>query len=56
MSIYVLFLGGLLLDGRLAGILGARPMTLTGFSVFTLASPTSGLAQDETVLIVGRVL
>ncbi|MEU3895220.1 MFS transporter [Streptomyces sp. NPDC045251] len=56
-SVYVLFLGGLLLlGGRLADILGARPMILTGLAVFTLASLISGLAQGETVLITGRVL
>ncbi|MGW7274582.1 MFS transporter [Streptomyces sp. NPDC054864] len=55
-SVYVLFLGGLLLlGGRLADILGARSMILTGLTVFTLASLTSGLAQGETLLIIGRV-
>ncbi|CCH32763.1 MFS transporter [Actinosynnema sp. NPDC047251] len=52
---YVLFLGGLLLlGGRLADTFGARTMLLTGLAVFTLASLTSGLAQDGTMLIVGR--
>jgi EmrB/QacA subfamily drug resistance transporter len=55
-SIYVLFLGGLLLlGGRLADIYGARTMILTGLTVFTLASLASGLAQGETQLIIGRV-
>src|ERR1700756_2730653 len=55
-SIYVLFLGGLLLlGGRLADIFGARIMILTGLTVFTLASLTSGLAHGETQLILGRV-
>ncbi|PSL51980.1 EmrB/QacA subfamily drug resistance transporter [Saccharothrix carnea] len=55
-SVYVLFLGGLLLfGGRLADIFGARTMMMTGLVVFTLASLSSGLAQDETVLIAGRL-
>jgi MFS family permease len=38
-SIYVLFFGGLLLlGGRLADVLGARPAILTGLVIFTLAS------------------
>jgi MFS family permease len=55
-SIYVLFLGGLmLLGGRLADIFGARSMILTGLVIFTLSSLASGLAQDEYVLIGGRL-
>jgi EmrB/QacA subfamily drug resistance transporter len=55
-SIYVLFFGGLLLlGGRLADIFGARQMMLTGLVVFILASLASGLAQDETLLIAGRI-
>lgn len=55
-SIYVLFLGGLLLlGGRLADIFGARTMILTGLVVFTLASLGSGLAQNGSELIAGRV-
>lgn len=55
-SIYVLFLGGLLLlGGRLSDIFGARSMLQTGLVVFTLASLASGLAQDGTMLIAGRV-
>lgn len=55
-SIYVLFFGGLLLlGGRLADISGARTMFLTGLSVFILASLASGLAQDENLLISGRI-
>jgi EmrB/QacA subfamily drug resistance transporter len=55
-SIYVLFFGGLLLlGGRLADVFGARPMMLTGVVIFTLASLASGLAQNETLLIGGRV-
>jgi EmrB/QacA subfamily drug resistance transporter len=55
-SIYVLFFGGLLLlGGRSADIFGARPMMLTGLVIFTLASLASGLAQNETLLIGGRI-
>jgi EmrB/QacA subfamily drug resistance transporter len=55
-SIYVLFFGGLLLlGGRLADIFGTRPMMLTGLVTFTLASLASGLAQNETLLIGGRI-
>lgn len=55
-SIYVLFLGGLLLlGGRLADNFGARSMILTGLVIFVLASLASGLAQDENLLIGGRI-
>jgi EmrB/QacA subfamily drug resistance transporter len=55
-SIYVLFFGGLLLlGGRLADVFGARTMMLTGLVIFTLASLASGLAQNETLLIGGRI-
>jgi EmrB/QacA subfamily drug resistance transporter len=55
-SIYVLFFGGLLLlGGRLADAFGTRPMMQTGLVIFTLASLASGLAQNETLLIGGRI-
>lgn len=55
-SIYTLFLGGLLLlGGRLADVFGARAMILAGLAVFTLSSLASGLAQDEYALIGGRL-
>src|SRR6266545_4465777 len=55
-SIYVLFFGGLLLlGGRLADVFGARPVMLTGLVIFTLASLASGLAQNETLLLGGRI-
>jgi EmrB/QacA subfamily drug resistance transporter len=55
-SAYVLFFGGLmLLGGRLADVFGSRPMMLTGLVIFTLASLACGLAQNETLLIGGRV-
>src|SRR5919197_3534568 len=55
-SAYGLVFGGLLLlGGRLADILGTRPIILTGLGIFTLASMVTGLAQNETVLLGGRV-
>jgi EmrB/QacA subfamily drug resistance transporter len=55
-SAYVLVFGGLmLLGGRLADIFGARAMTLIGVVIFTLASLATGLAQNEILLIGGRV-
>ena len=55
-SAYGLVYGGLiLLGGRLADVLGARPMIMTGLAIFTLASLVSGLAQNETLLLTGRV-
>jgi len=55
-SAYGLAFGGLmLLGGRLADVFGPRPMILTGLLIFTLASLACGLAQNETLLISGRV-
>src|SRR5215207_920528 len=55
-SVYGLVFGGLmLLGGRLADVVGARAMMLTGVVIFTLASLASGLAQNEILLIGGRV-
>src|SRR5919106_5939870 len=55
-SAYGLVFGGLLLlGGRLADIFGTRPIILTGLLIFTLASLVTGLAQNETVLLGGRV-
>src|SRR5215218_3716211 len=54
-SAYGLVFGGLLLGGRLADIFGTRPVILTGLVIFTLASLVTGLAQNETVLLGGRV-
>ena len=55
-SAYGLVFGGLLLlGGRLADIFRARTMMLTGVVIFTLASLASGLAQNETLLISGRI-
>jgi MFS family permease len=55
-SAYVLFFGGLmLLGGRFADVFGARSVMLTGVVIFTLASLASGLAQNEALLLGGRV-
>src|SRR5215208_8158884 len=55
-SVYTLFFGGLmLLGGRFADVFGSRTIMLTGLVIFTLASLASGLAQNETLLIGGRV-
>jgi MFS family permease len=55
-SIYGLVFGGLLLlGGRLADIFGTRPMILTGLVIFTLASLATGLAQNQTMLLGGRI-
>jgi EmrB/QacA subfamily drug resistance transporter len=55
-SAYVLVFGGLmLLGGRLADVFGARAMMLTGVVIFALASLATGLAQNEILLIGGRV-
>src|ERR671913_200412 len=55
-SAYTLFFGGLmLLGGRLADVFGSRPVMLTGLVIFTVASLASGLAQNETLLIGGRI-
>jgi EmrB/QacA subfamily drug resistance transporter len=55
-SAYGLVFGGLLLlGGRLADLVGTRPVMLTGLATFTLASLTTGLAQNEVLLLGGRV-
>jgi EmrB/QacA subfamily drug resistance transporter len=55
-SAYLLFFGGLmLLGGRLADVFGPRSVMLSGLLIFTLASLATGLAQNEVLLIGGRV-
>jgi EmrB/QacA subfamily drug resistance transporter len=54
-TIYVLFTGGLLLlGGRMADLLGRRPVFLAGLTLFTAASLASGLAPTPEALIVSR--
>jgi EmrB/QacA subfamily drug resistance transporter len=53
---YTLFFGGLmLLGGRLSDTFGARRMMLTGLATFTLASLATGLAQNQALLLSGRI-
>jgi len=53
---YVLATGGLLLlGGRLADLLGRRPVFLTGLGLFTFASLCSGLATTPATLVASRV-
>ncbi|MBD7957401.1 MFS transporter [Microbacterium sp. Sa4CUA7] len=55
-SAYTLTFGGLLLlGGRLADVIGARAIVLTGLAAFTVASLAVGLAPDSTLAIAGRV-
>lgn len=52
---YVLFTGGLLLlGGRMADLLGRRPVFISGLAVFTAASLASGLAPTPEALIAAR--
>jgi EmrB/QacA subfamily drug resistance transporter len=52
---YVVSFGGLmLLGGRLADVVGRRPILLTGLVIFTISSALAGLAEDGVPLIAGR--
>ena len=54
---YVVFTGGLmLLGGRMADLLGRRPVFLAGLTMFTAASLGSGLAWSPAALIATRAL
>jgi MFS family permease len=54
---YVIAFGGLLLlGGRLADLLGARTVFVTGFGVLAGASLLAGLAWSDDVLVIGRAL
>jgi EmrB/QacA subfamily drug resistance transporter len=46
----------ILVAGRLGDLLGRRRVFLVGVAVFTLASAACGLAGDQTVLIVARLV
>ena len=55
MTAYTLVFGGLmLLGGRLSDVFGARPVLLTGLTVFTAASLLSGASGAATTLLAGR--
>ncbi|WP_330359538.1 MFS transporter [Kribbella sp. ALI-6-A] len=55
-SAYTLVFGGLmLLGGRAADLFGARRVVLTGLLVFTVASLVTGLAENATMVIGGRI-
>ncbi|GAA1520152.1 MFS transporter [Kribbella lupini] len=55
-SAYTLMFGGLmLLGGRAADLFGARRVVLSGLLVFTVASLVTGLAENATTMIAGRV-
>lgn len=54
---YVIAFGGLLLlGGKLADVFGARRIFLSGFAILTAASAIAGLAESQTMLLVGRAL
>lgn len=54
---YVLGFGGLLLlGGRLADIIGARRLLLTGIIIFGAAATVAGLAPDGSVLVGARAV
>jgi EmrB/QacA subfamily drug resistance transporter len=54
---YVIAFGGLLLlGGRLADLAGARRIFMLGFSILAAASLLAGVADSESVLLVGRAL
>jgi EmrB/QacA subfamily drug resistance transporter len=52
---YTLMAGGfLIVGGRVADLFGRRRMFIAGTVIFALASATSGLAQDSTMLVCSR--
>ncbi|GAA0359605.1 MFS transporter [Actinoallomurus spadix] len=56
-SSYILVFSGLMLvGGRLGDVYGRRRLFLTGLVIFTGASLLAGIANDETTLIIARVL
>lgn len=56
-SSYVLAFGGLmLLGGRMGDAFGRKKMFLVGVALFTVASAACGLAQNEAMLVLARVI
>lgn len=56
-SSYVLAFGGLmLLGGRMGDAFGRKRMFLLGVALFTIASAACGLAQNEAMLVLARVV
>src|SRR4051812_18003550 len=52
---YMIAFGGLLLlAGRLGDLLGRRRVFLSGLVIFSVASLTCGLAQNQTTLVIAR--
>jgi EmrB/QacA subfamily drug resistance transporter len=57
MNGYLITFGGfLLLAGRMGDLVGRKRVFLTGLVMFTLASVLCGVAGDQTLLIVARLL
>jgi EmrB/QacA subfamily drug resistance transporter len=55
-SAYTLAFGGLmLLGGRIADLVGAKPIVLTGLLLFAAASLLTGQADSSATLIIGRI-
>jgi EmrB/QacA subfamily drug resistance transporter len=52
----VTFGGFLLLAGRVGDLVGRKKVFLTGLVMFTAASVLCGFAQDQTMLIVSRII
>ena len=54
---YLITFGGfLLLAGRMGDLVGRKKVFLTGLILFTAASVLCGVAQDQTLLIIARLL
>src|SRR5919198_521727 len=57
LSGYLLTYGGLmLLGGRMADLLGRRRVLVAGIVVFALSSLAAGIAPDDTLLIIARLV
>ncbi len=54
---YLITFGGfLLLAGRVGDLIGRKKVFLSGLVLFTVASVLCGVSQDQTLLIVARLL